>query len=277
MDMQSSITDIPKSPEMIFHLAADTDTSIRDHDAINQTATRNLIEASLPLSPGCRIQFTSSIAVGDHRADGVHFPCREDTKLLRPYHRYGRAKLATEMYLTDVAAANGAQLTIIRLCAIYGRDTRNPGLFANVRNLVDRNAWIARLDYPGKMSFTYVEDIASALVLVSQHPPERGKCEIFTPVGEVLRLAQLLEKYSFAMRKPYLKIDPGELLWNLCRAAAKAVLHTEQLWHYKLYNKIWQLSLTVENSFWNESDKWRNRFPDFRFHCLEDCFDEMIK
>ena len=43
------LTEVPKSPDLIFHLASNTDTGATDH-TVNDIGTRNLLESIQPLS-----------------------------------------------------------------------------------------------------------------------------------------------------------------------------------------------------------------------------------
>src|SRR5471032_901764 len=184
---------VPQSPDMVFHLASNTDTGSSDH-TINDRGTRNLLEALEPLPSGFHFVFTSTIAVSDHRRD-PSVPVNEQTELLRPFNDYGRRKLAAEKYLREQAAARGFSTSIIRLSAIYGAGTRRAGLYDMLSRLVARDSILARLNFPGKLSLISVEDIAQVILTVSKRPPPPGATELYIPVVEIATISDLLRWY----------------------------------------------------------------------------------
>src|SRR5688572_14040722 len=56
------------TPEVVFHLAANSGTLTNDHRA-NDIGTRNLIQSLPDFGRGCHLVFTSSVAVTDTRPD----------------------------------------------------------------------------------------------------------------------------------------------------------------------------------------------------------------
>lgn len=266
---------VPSSPEVVFHLAADTDTSSPDH-SVNDVGTANLLRAMGKLNERTHFVFSGTIGVSDHHGNPGE-PVNEETKLERPFHKYGRAKLATETLLKETAQKTGMRVTVVRFCAIYGRGTRVPGLFSNVAKMARSRSVIAQLNYPGRMSFTHVDNIAEILVTLSQQPPEPGQCELYIPVGEVMTVAELIEKYFKVLDVPYRSIKLPDLFWACCRWGARFAFLCEPIFPNKIYNKIWQLSLTVGDGFYNDSRKTQNKLPQLRFKTLQESLPEMVR
>jgi nucleoside-diphosphate-sugar epimerase len=266
---------LPKTVTMVFHLASNTDTGAADH-SINDVGTRNLLEAIQPLPPKVHFIFTSSIAVADHRVN-PHRPVDEETPLLRPFNDYGRKKLAAEEYLRESSRKYGFQVTIVRLCAVYGRGTRIDGLFDRLSCMVSRDSLFARLNYPGKLSLVNVDDVSRILVLLSQRPSTPGACELFIPVSEVMTISELIRCYYEAYGLEYRAIRFPMLSWKFCDMAAKLFYRMEPLFPHIINNRVWQLGLVVGNNFYNESGKIFQIFPELRMKRFREVVGEMIR
>ena len=265
----------PRSPDLVLHLASNTDTGASDH-RINDVGTRNLLEAIQPLPAAAHFVFTSTIAVADHRAD-VGKPVDEETPLLRPFNDYGRRKLAAEAYLRERARADGFRCTIVRLSAVYGRGTRGDGLFDRLSRMVRDDSPIARLDYPGKLSFISVDDIAKILVLLSRRTAPSGTSDLFIPVGEVMTIAELIQCYYRAFGVAYRPIALPSAFWRFCDRVANALYHFEPILPHAVNNRIWQLGLVVGTAFHNESTKIKRVLPDLKLKRFDDVVGEMIR
>lgn len=268
------LENIPKSPRMVFHLASNTETGATDH-SINDVGTRRLVEALSPMSPDCHFIFTSTIAVSDHREDDS-IPVDENTPLLRPFNDYGRRKLVAENYLRKCALEMGFPVSIVRLSAVFGKGTRGDGLFASLSRMVARDALVARLNYPGKLSFINVDDIAHILVMLSSRQWPRGSCELFIPVCEVMTIAELIHCYYKAHGIEYQSIRFPIFFWKLCDLVAKFFYRIEPILPHAINNRIWQLGLIVGSGFHNESKKIFRTFPELKLKRFMDVVGEMI-
>ena len=245
---------IPKSPDKIFHLASITDTSVQDH-SINDAGTRNLLEAVMPLSPDAHWIFTSSIAVTDNRPD-LSVPA--DETLLdppRPSHKYGQTKRAAELYIMQKAREMGFRLSIVRVCGVYGEGVRAGGLFDSIKKLVGKGAYYTRLNWPGKISVIFVEDMARFLVRVSDQPPVSGQCELYVPSAEALTVEDMSQIIHQAYGLPYKGTRLPAFVWKVISYLAVNKQWFEKILPHKLYNKFWQLCILVNNEFWCRSSK----------------------
>ena len=263
----------PKSPDYVFHFAANTDTADPDH-RVNDIGTANLLNAIGPLGSNCHFLFTGTIAVSDHRADPVA-PVNEETPLLRPYHIYGRRKLLTEQILRDAAAKQGFALTIIRLSCIFGRGTRKDGLFDQLVKMARTKPFISRLNYPGLMSYTHVDDIAGSFVRLADHPPATGTFQLFIPVSEALPLCTVIEQVHEELGETYHPIRLPSIFWKFCDWGARFAFLFESLVPHKVHNKIWQMSLTVNNAYYNQTRKINDKFPAVRFKTFREAVRDM--
>jgi len=269
------LENVPKSPSLVFHLASNTDTGAADH-SINDVGTRHLLEAIQPLPPEAHFIFTSTIAVADHRKD-QRKPVNEETPLLRPYNDYGRRKLTAEKYLENCAREKNFALTIVRLCAVYGQGTRAGGLFERLSALVSSDSVIARFNYPGKLSFINVDDIANVLTILSERPPRSGRSDLFIPVAEVMTISELIECYYSAFNINYRPIRFPQLFWKLCNFVANLSYRLEPVLPHSINNRIWQLGLLVGSGFHNDSNKLHLVFPNLKLKQFKEVVGELIR
>lgn len=254
---------VPKSPRLVFHLASVTVTSQKDH-SVNDIGALNLLKALAPLGRECHFIFTSSIATNDERAD-YSKPVNEDSVFPeRPCHEYGRKKLLAERYFRRAAEESGFGLSIIKVCGVYGEGARKFGLFDMVNRLAQADSFLARMNWPGKIALTNVEDMARFLILVGERQPQPGTCELYIPAVESLTMAEMSRVFYEAMGKPYREIRLPDEFWNLCRFFARRKRIIEPLLHHKLYNTFWQACLLVNSEFWNESVRIGRIFPQWR-------------
>jgi nucleoside-diphosphate-sugar epimerase len=265
---------LPRAPRMIFHLASNTVTGSNDH-TVNDRGTRNLLEALGPFPPDFHIIFTSTIAVSDHRRDPAT-PVNEDTELLRPFNDYGRRKLEAEKYLRAQAAICGWRVTIIRLSAIYGLGNRPGGLYDMMARLSAKNSILARLNYPGLLSILNVDDIAYILQEMSRRQLPAGATELYIPVGETIRVADLARLYYEAQGKPYRAINLPSLFWSFCHLVAQLAFRLEPVLPHSVMNRFWQADLVVGTGFANASDKIYKALPGLTLRKFRDVLPSMI-
>ena len=202
-------------------------------------------------------------------------PVNEETPLLRPYHVYGRRKLQTEKILKDAAAQQGFALTIVRLCCIFGQGTRKDGLFDQLIRMARTKPLISRLNYPGIMSYTHANDIAATFVRLADSPPSPGTHQLFIPVSEALPLHEVIRQVHEELGEPYRPIRLPRLFWLLCDSFARFAFLFEGVVPHRVHNKIWQMSLTVNNAYYNESRRIHEKYPGVRFTRFREAVGEM--
>lgn len=245
---------LPRTPRMVFHLASCTDTSCPDH-SINDVGTKNLLEAIGPLAPGAHFIFTSSIAVNDGRRDQSRPMTENVSPVGRPFHIYGRKKLATEQYLISQAAKSGFALSIVRVCGVFGPDTIDKGLYTSLRKLVLSGSWLARLNWPGRVSCMYVEDMAWFICEVSKRPAARGCTQLYIPSVEAPTVGQMCASFAKAFGREYRPIRCPGFVWRILEWVTGRKRFWEAILPHKFYNTIWQANILVGQGYWNESVK----------------------
>jgi len=156
-----------RSCAIIFHIGGRADLGNGDEyrrDNIEFTDTLiHIAEGSKKLK---RFVFTSTIGAVDRtKHDPCTTPLREDSKP-NPLTDYGKSKLACEQHLT----ASELPFVIVRPALVYGPGMRRRSHLRAFIDAVVNNKAYTRFNFPGKLSFIYVDDLIDALIVVSKHP-----------------------------------------------------------------------------------------------------------
>lgn len=235
----------------IFHLASITDTGAPDH-RINDIGTKNLLQKLLPFSENLHFIFASTIAIYDNRND-YSKPINEDDELTLPVcNEYGRRKLAANEYLKHLSQEKGFMLSILRVTAVYGCNSRVEGLYGVINTLAIKNSLLGRLDWPGKISCIYVNDISTLFVTVGFRQSTNDIFEVICST-ESLTFSQMCEIAYEKNKHPYVQIKLPSCIWQTIKYLSKHKRLFEIVLPHKIYNKFWQLFLLSDNVFWNNS------------------------
>jgi nucleoside-diphosphate-sugar epimerase len=118
-----------------------------------------------------RFVYMSSVkAMGDATLPGQLFRADDCP---RPDDAYGRAKLATERALVQVAAATGLELVILRPPLVYG-----PGVGGNFRALVHLSGSVLPLPFAGidnRRSLIFLDNLVDLAAAAALHPAAAGQ------------------------------------------------------------------------------------------------------
>jgi nucleoside-diphosphate-sugar epimerase len=254
---------IPKSPDMVFHLASVTITASRDH-RVNDVGTKNLINAIQPIKPGMNFVYTSTICVNDMRPD-FNVPVTEAMEPpAHPANLYGRKKLIAEYFLKKASAEFNFSLSIIRVCGVYGPQARKNGLFDAIDKLVKSKSILARFNWPGKISIINVIDMAGFIYGVSEKPPKPSSWEVYIPSIEVLSLSEMSKIIHAEYGIKYREIKLPGFFWSFTRFFARNKNIIEYILPHRIYDVYWQACLLVNNEFWNVSEKIYKVIPDWK-------------
>lgn len=245
---------IPKSPDMVFHLASVTITASRDH-RVNDIGTKNLINAIHPIKTSMNFIYTSTICVNDMRKD-FSIPITEKMDPpVHPANLYGRKKLIAENLLRKSAIENKFSLSIIRVTGVYGAGARKNGLFDSVEHLVKKGSLLMRMNWPGKISIIHVNDMAAFIYRVSEKQPASSACEVYIPSIEAITLQEMSKIAHSVLGIDYKEFRLPNFFWSICRFFARNKNVIEYIMPHKLYDRFWQACLLVNNEFWNKSEK----------------------
>ncbi len=176
--------------DVVCHLAADTRMNVGPEEMeANVAGTRNLVTKLGKGLRGKRFLFASSIAAVD-RKKKPRGPLTTDSEPA-PRSAYAVSKLACEELLKSEAAARGFALTSLRFGTIYGPGQKSGGL-VTLAGAAKEGGLMARLPWPGRISFGYVEDVAEVFLrLAKESEPVEGT--FFVSEGEGHTMAQAAE------------------------------------------------------------------------------------
>jgi dihydroflavonol-4-reductase len=243
--------------DTVFHLAANIDTDAGEADlVVNHAGTRNLLDWLAPVSRGARIVYASSVAVHDRDAPPAA-PIDERSPLV-PRTLYGKTKLQGETILRERAAVDGYSWTIARLPTVYGPGQKAGGLFDTMIQLASTGSLLGRIDWPGRTSIIYVDDVADVMIDLSTRPEGAGEIVCLASdeshtVGEIARIVgRGVGRPVRPLRVPGFVWRFGQaVVWNGKVAAALP---------RRLQLSFWRLSLIISDGFWFDTAKLRRLY-----------------
>ncbi len=157
--------------DMVFHLAAYTDTNYDDDRKLfeeNTEMTYNLLEAMRDADVE-QFAFTSSSTVYGE----AQRPTPEDYAPLEPISIYGSSKLADEGLISTYAHSYGIQSWVFRFANIVGPYQRGNVVPDFIEKLTDDPAELEILgDGRQEKSYMYVDECVSAIKYVVEHADE---------------------------------------------------------------------------------------------------------
>ncbi len=250
----------PPAVDVVFHLAAniDTDTPEEEH-RINDRGTANLLAWLRPTLRGCRIVYTSSIAVHDRGgiADG---PLTEDSPFT-PRTPYGVTKLRGEEILREAATREAFSWTITRLPTVYGPGEKAGGLFDLLITGARTGGLISRVNWPGRSSVIYVDDAAAILIDLALKPSAANQIYCISS-GEDLTLPDIAREAGGLINRPVRPIQLPMGVWRVVRSVAWSPL-VRSLVPQRSHVTYWRLTLVVDDGFWFDARKFlsQNTLP----------------
>lgn len=244
----------PPHADVVFHLGANIDTDAGEADLIvNHAGTRDLLDWLAPVSSGARIVYASSVAVHDRNASPTG-PIDERSPLV-PRTLYGKTKLQGETILRERAAVDGYEWTILRLPTVYGPGQKAGGLFDSLMTLASTGAVLGRIDWPGRTSIIYVDDVAEVMIDMARRGEAAG--EIFCVASdESLTVSDLARTVGRVVGRPVRPIRVPRAVWRASQAIVWSPIVAAAL-PRALRLSFWRLSLIVSDGFWFDTAKLR--------------------
>jgi nucleoside-diphosphate-sugar epimerase len=252
--------DLTESFDVVFHLAAATDTSWPEERLapINVQGTANLLTTLKGRMRGKRIVFTSTSAAVDRIKRPRGKPLTE-TSPRQPRTAYGRTKLAAEKLLQEWCAGEGALYTIARLTTLYGPGVRT-GLIPVLTEGLREGRLSARLDWPGRVSLLFVEDAVRTLLFLAECA-EAADETYFLSSGEALRVGDIVKEIARRLDPPGRPRRLPRWLWWAVRRFA---------WLPGIRRLVpWRLLHILDDGLWCDSAKVRRLCP-FNFVQLDE-------
>jgi len=259
---QTPITAVPPPArvDLVFHLGAniDTDTPEEEH-RVNDIGTANLLAWLGESLRGARIVYTSSVAVHDRSgvADG---PLTEDSPFT-PRTPYGVTKLRGERVIQDAADRLGFTWTIPRLPTVYGPGGKQGGMFDLLTTGVETGGMISRVNWPGRTSVIFVDDVGAILIDLAVRPEAANQVYCIGS-GENVTLADIAAEIATIAGRPLRLVRVPRLAWRVTRRVAWSRL-VAALVPRRLHVTYWRLTLVVDDGFWYDARKFlsQNRLP----------------
>ncbi|HEX9365718.1 MAG TPA: NAD-dependent epimerase/dehydratase family protein [Vicinamibacterales bacterium] len=239
--------------DLVFHLGANIDTDTPEHEhRVNDEGTANLLLWLGPGLKGCRIVYTSSIAVHDRNglADG---PLREDSPFT-PRTAYGVTKLRGERILQEAAARREFTWTIPRLPTVYGPGGKAGGMFDLLIAGVRTGGLISRINWPGRSSVIFVDDVAAILTDLALQPSAANEIYCLSS-GEDLTLGDIAREAGALVGRPPRPIRLPSAAWAVIRRVAWSPV-VRALVPRRAHVTYWRLTLVVDDGFWYDARKF---------------------
>ena len=250
----------PPAADIVFHLAAniDTDTPEEEH-RVNDRGTANLLAWLRPTLRGCRVVYTSSIAVHD-RSGIAHGPLSEESPFT-PRTPYGATKLRGEEILREAAARDGFSWTITRLPTVYGPGEKAGGLFDLMITGARAGGLISRVNWPGRSSVIFVDDAAAILIDLSVKASAANQIYCISS-GEDLTLPDIAREAAALVQQPVKPIQVPMGVWRVVRSVAWNPI-VRSLVPRSAHVTYWRLTLVVDDGFWFDARKFlsQNTLP----------------
>ena len=246
--------------DLVFHLGANIDTDTPEHEhRVNDAGTANLLEWLGPNLHGCRIVYTSSIDVHD-RTGLAHGPLREDSPFT-PRTAYGATKLRGEEILKGAATRQGFTWTITRLPTVYGPGGKAGGMFDLIIAGVRTGGLLSRINWPGRSSVIFVDDVAAILTDLALRPSAANEIYCVSS-GEDLTLADISREAGAIVGRPLRPLRLPSAAWAVIRRVAWSPV-VRVLVPRRAHVTYWRLTLVVDDGFWYDARKFlaQNTLP----------------
>jgi nucleoside-diphosphate-sugar epimerase len=156
--------------DTVYHCGGIASISARWIDLLNtnMNGTVNFLSWVIAAAKIERVIFISSALVCgyDTSSNGSLCQLNQGTPS-NPNTPYGRSKFETELKIKALAGKHGFKLVIIRPSYIYGAGMRQNSGFSKFIQMVKSQSFGVRLNYPGSLSFTHIDNLISLLLHVS--------------------------------------------------------------------------------------------------------------
>lgn len=265
---------IPKNPELVIHLAANTDTSKKDH-RVNDLGTKNLLDAIGPLNPKTYFLYTSTTVLMSGRKN-CSVPLFE-SEPPSATNEYGRSKARAEGILKDFQKKWHFKLTIIRINTIYGKDPRDHKMFKVLSKSIRNNSLVARLNWPGLTSLIFIDDVVDALLRISKIKPKSEVTpEYYNLTAEALTMSQISKMMYQRMNLKYQPLNLPNSFWKLLSVLRPTIPFLEPILPLQIYNIFWRTGLIVDDVINSSNKKIKKTLPHWRPKKLSEVIDDVI-
>jgi len=163
----------------------------------NVKGTVDLIEWISEASKIRQVVFISSIsACGYEVSSAGGFSKQNSITSPNLNNPYGKSKQQAERKLDALAKKLNFHLTVVRPSYIFGPEMRGNAGFSQFIEVVKKRSFYARINYPGTLSFTYIDNFISFLILIKSNTDSSSDyffsdsepieyVELFRVIGEI--------------------------------------------------------------------------------------------
>lgn len=170
------------APDIIVHLAAQAGVRASsevpfDYVSSNLVGHMTVLEAARRLPDLRQLVYASSSSVYGNRSDGKF---SETDRVDAPTSLYAATKRADELMSQVYCSAYGVPATGLRFFTVYGPAGRpDMAYFTFAESIMAGEPITVFDDGMLKRDFTFIDDIVSGIITVSDHPPKRGEHRIY--------------------------------------------------------------------------------------------------
>jgi nucleoside-diphosphate-sugar epimerase len=238
------------SMDILIHMAANTRTDLPEAALqVNTLGTENLLDTFQKSLRGKRVLLTSTSAAIDR--DSFPLAPLNEHSPPRPRTGYGRSKLKAEEILQRKAREYGFDYTALRLTTLYGPGMRG-GLFYVLADWTHRGQLLAKLNWPGRASFIFVEDAARILLWFSLAEAGRNQT-YFVSSGETYSVGDLAGLISRKRTGRPSQFALPRWFWNALQRF---------IWLPAIKRVIpWRLANVIDDSLLCDSSRMRMVYP----------------
>ena len=236
--------------DVLIHMAANTRTDLpEDKLQVNTVGTENLLDTFRDSLAGKRVLLTSTSAAID-RDSFPRSPLNEDSPA-RPRTAYGRTKLKAEAIVQRKSREYRFDYTTLRLTTLYGPGMRG-GLFYVLADWASRGQFLAKLNWPGRASFVFVEDAARIVLWFSSVEAGRNQT-YFVSSGETYTIGQLAKLISRKRTGRPSELSLPQWLWSATQRF---------IWLPAIKQAVpWRLANVIDDSLLCDSSRMRLVYP----------------
>jgi UDP-glucuronate 4-epimerase len=169
-------------PDIIVHLAAQAGVRASaevpfDYVSSNIVGHMTVLEAARRLPDLRQLVYASSSSVYGNRSDGKS---SETDRVDAPTSLYAATKRADELMSQVYCGSYNIAATGLRFFTVYGPAGRpDMAYFMFAENIMAGKPIIVYADGKLKRDFTFIDDIVSGIIAVTDNPPTRGEHRIY--------------------------------------------------------------------------------------------------
>ncbi|MFC1649269.1 NAD-dependent epimerase/dehydratase family protein [Patescibacteria group bacterium] len=268
-----SLSSLPQKPSLTIHLAAETNTAKNNHD-VNSVGTKNLLKAIGPLGKESHFIHISTMVIAAGRLN-CEKPISESTPDY-PSNEYTRTKLSGEKTLLHKCQEDNFRLTIIRPNTIYGKNVRKNSLFDMVKEMIENNSLVTRINWPGKSALIHVDDFVEFILRTTKSNPKPGTPNNFLVYTENLSISDISKTMHKALGITYKPIALPKAFWSIGSWGRRFIFPLENILPANLYNQLWRTTIITDHAVNCKTSKAQKEFGEWRNKYFEEYVKDVL-